>query len=291
MKKPTRKKRFYFLSNNIKEDNLSDKIGKETEEKENEDKSELKIILNPVSPKPKRIKFFDIDDKPEQKKQEKEKEIKKSEEDSSDKDNSFKLGLSESDNSSISDDEKEENNEVDEKVQQNKISPRFTKNFVKKKTFGVVLGETEDSQMPESPRKHKKKNAPQIQVKIAMSKIPGVSEHLFNHITKRMTAIINRCKIPIFNIDDYVFNKKLGEGGYAVIFSVFRKDDEEQKQFALKKIIAKTLTEIDKFTKEFEIMHNCIHENIMKIYGICIRILDQTTYALYVLMELSERDW
>ena len=286
-----RKKRFYFLSNNIKEDNLSDKIGKETEEKENEDKSELKIILNPVSPKPKRIKFFDIDDKPEQKKQEKEKEIKKSEEDSSDKDNSFKLGLSESDNSSISDDEKEENNEVDEKVQQNKISPRFTKNFVKKKTFGVVLGETEDSQMPESPHKHKKKNAPQIQVKIAMSKIPGVSEHLFNHITKRMTAIINRCKIPIFNIDDYVFNKKLGEGGYAVIFSVFRKDDEEQRQFALKKIIAKTLTEIDKFTKEFEIMHNCIHENIMKIYGICIRILDQTTYALYVLMELSERDW
>ena len=38
-------------------------------------------------------------------------------------------------------------------------------------------------------------------------------------------------------------------------------------------------------------MHNLDHENIMKIYGICIRILDQTTYALYVLMELSERDW
>ena len=124
-----------------------------------------------------------------------------------------------------------------------------------------------------------------------MSKIPGVSEHLFNHITKRMTSIINRCKIPVFNIDDYVFNKKLGQGGYAVIFSVFKKDDENQKQFALKKIIAKTLTEIDKFTKEFEIMHNCIHDNIMKIYGICIRILDQTTYALYVLMELSDHDW
>ena len=153
------------------------------------------------------------------------------------------------------------------------------------------MGETEDSTSLESPRKHKKKNAPQIQVKIAMSKIPGVSEHLFNHINKRMTAILNRCKIPVFNIEDYVFNKKLGEGGYAVIFSVFKKDDEEQKQFALKKIIAKTLTEIDKFTKEFEIMHNCLHENIMKIYGICIRILDQTTYALYVLMELSERDW
>ena len=124
-----------------------------------------------------------------------------------------------------------------------------------------------------------------------MSKIPGVSEHLFNHINKRMTSILNRCKIPVFNIEDYVFNKKVGEGAFGVIFSVFKKDDEEQKQFALKKIIAKTLTEIDKFTKEFEIMHNLDHENIMKIYGICIRILDQTTYALYVLMELSERDW
>ena len=282
-----RKKRFFFLSNNnLNEVNLSDKVEKETEEKEIENKNELKIVLNPVSPKPKRIKFFDMDDKPEQKK--KENEIKNKEEKSSD--SSFTLEKSDSDNLSLSDDEKDE---VDEKAQENKASPRVFRNFVKKKTFGIVLGETEteESQSPESPRKHKKKNAPQIQVKVAMSKIPGVSEHLFNHITKRMTAILNRVKIPVFNIDDYVFNKKLGEGGYAVIFSVFRKDDEEQKQFALKKIIAKTLTEIDKFTKEFEIMHNCIHENIMKIYGICIRILDQTTYALYVLMELSERDW
>ncbi len=281
-----RKKRFFFLNNNTKEENLSDKVEKETEEKESENKNELKIILNPVSPKPKRIKFLDMDDKPEPKK--KEIEIKKNEENSND--SSLKLEQSDLDDSSLSSDEKDE---VDEKVQENKASPRFTRNFVKKKTCGIVLGETEteETQPPESPRKHKKKNAPQIQVKIAMSKIPGVSEHLFNHITKRMTAILNRVKIPVFNIDDYVFNKKLGEGGYAVIFSVFRKDDEEQKQFALKKIIAKTLTEIDKFTKEFEIMHNCIHENIMKIYGICIRILDQTTYALYVLMELSERDW
>ena len=171
------------------------------------------------------------------------------------------------------------------------IPINFNRNLLKKKTTGVVLGESGDIQPPDSPLKRKKKNAPQIQVKVAMSHIPGVSEHLFNHITKRMTSILNRCKIPVFNIEDYVFNKKLGQGGYAVIFSVFKKDDENQKQFALKKIIAKTLTEIDKFTKEFEIMHNCIHENIMKIYGICIRILDQTTYALYVLMELSDHDW
>ena len=183
--------------------------------------------------------------------------------------------------------------EEEEEEEETQIkSPRNKKlSFLKKKTNGIVLNETEFLNALESPRKRKKKNAPQIQVKIAMSKIPGVSEHLFNHINKRMTSILNRCKIPVFNIEDYVFNKKVGEGAFGVIFSVFKKDDEEQKQFALKKIIAKTLTEIDKFTKEFEIMHNLDHENIMKIYGICIRILDQTTYALYVLMELSERDW
>jgi serine/threonine protein kinase len=124
-----------------------------------------------------------------------------------------------------------------------------------------------------------------------MSKIPGISEHLFNHIKKRMTTILNRCKIPVFNVEDYIFNKKLGEGSYAVIFSVYKNDDKDRKQLALKKIIAKTLTEIDKFTKEFELVHSCIHPNIMKIYGICIRMLDQTTYALYVLMELSYCDW
>ena len=51
------------------------------------------------------------------------------------------------------------------------------------------------------------------------------------------------------------------------------------------------MTEIDKFTKEFELVHSCIHPNIMEIYGICIRMLDQTTYSLYVLMEISKGDW
>ena len=135
----------------------------------------------------------------------------------------------------------------------------------------------------------KRKSIPEI--KITMSKIPGISDNLFKLIMKRMTSILNRCKIPVFNIEDYTFNKKLGEGSFAVIFAVYKNDDKEKKQLALKKIIAKTLTEIDKFTKEFELVHSCIHPNIMEIYGICIRMLDQTTYSLYVLMELSHTDW
>ena len=297
------KKRFYHLNNSHREFNLSDK--KEKDEKENTEKKEKKekkekINLNIIS-KNKSDQYKSNTKETAEKEKEPEKEpINKSPENKKnsyksnnkekEKENSIDFDDDKEEDKSISDLDLEEEEEIEEEA--NNKSPSIKRTgFVKKKTIGIILGETEDSSGIESPRKQKKKNAPQIQVKIAMSKIPGVSEHLFNHINKRMTSILNRCKIPVFNIEDYVFNKKLGEGGYAVIFSVFKKDDEEQKQFALKKIIAKTLTEIDKFTKEFEIMHNCIHENIMKIYGICIRILDQTTYALYVLMELSERDW
>ena len=299
------KKRFFRFNNvNNKDFNISDKESKEEKEekintKEKEKKERINLNLKVIS------KNENSEKEQEQVKEPEQNNINKSKENIN-KANKSNDNNNESKEESINFEEDEENlsnpdsgndlelsEEGEESSEKNgNLSPRFKRqNLIKKKTIGIILGETEDSTSLESPRKRKKKNAPQIQVKIAMSKIPGVSEHLFNHINKRMTAILNRCKIPVFNIEDYVFNKKLGEGGYAVIFSVFKKDDEEQKQFALKKIIAKTLTEIDKFTKEFEIMHNCLHENIMKIYGICIRILDQTTYALYVLMELSERDW
>ena len=167
---------------------------------------------------------------------------------------------------------------------------KFKRSQNKRKTKGMEIREELDDNKEEEGDKGKiKKNAPKI--KIAMSKIQGVSEHLFNHIQKRMVTILNRCKIPIFNIEDYAFNRKLGQGSYAVIYSVSKKDDKDNKKMALKKIIAKTLTEIDKLSKEFELVYSCNHPNIMKIFGICIRMLDQTTYALYVLMELSHGDW
>ena len=125
----------------------------------------------------------------------------------------------------------------------------------------------------------------------AMSKIPGVSEHSYCVINKKINDILERSKIPVFNVEDYIYDKKLGEGSYAVIFLVYKSEDETGKEYAMKKIIAQSLNEIDKFTKEFELVYSCEHPNIMKIYGLCIRMLDQTTYCLYVLMERSKRDW
>ena len=122
-----------------------------------------------------------------------------------------------------------------------------------------------------------------------MSKIPGMSESLYNHVMKRISNITSKCSIPMMNIEDYTQEKKIGEGCYGIIYKVV--DKKEKKEFALKKIVSNKLQKISECIKEFELIYSCHHENIMKIYSYCIRILDSTTYALFVLMELSEGDW
>ena len=129
---------------------------------------------------------------------------------------------------------------------------------------------------------NKKKN-------VKMSKIPGMSENLYNHLMKRINNIISKCSIPLMNVEDYKLVQKIGQGSYGIIFRAVSKKDKQQ--FALKKIISNKLQKISEFIKEFELVYSCHHENIMKISSYCIRILDSTTYALYVLMELSEGDW
>ena len=119
--------------------------------------------------------------------------------------------------------------------------------------------------------------------------IPGISDHLLSHITKRINNILNNTKISQFNLEDYSVYRKLGEGSYGIIHCIIHEKTKEK--FALKKIIAHSLKKISEFTKEFELVHICHHPNILKIYGLNINILDQSTYSLQVLMEKAERDW
>ena len=182
------------------------------------------------------------------------------------------------DEEEIEEEELENNNKSKKESNKEKINKRKPEG---RKTHGHEIKEdsTEEKSIKQS----------EIKCQIPMSNIAGISEHLLNYINKRMNFILSRSKIPIINIEEYILYKKLGEGSYGVIYSVFKKN--EKKLYALKKIIAHTLNEIDEFTKEFELVHSCEHKNIMKIYGICLRILDSTTYALYVLMEYSNGDW
>ena len=110
------------------------------------------------------------------------------------------------------------------------------------------------------------------------------------HLKRRINNIFVKTKIPIFNIEDYKIDRKLGEGSYGIIYSV-NKHNQKTPAYALKKIVARTITEVCTFVKEFELVYSCNHPNIMKIYGLCLRILDSTTFALYVLMEKAKCDW
>ena len=125
---------------------------------------------------------------------------------------------------------------------------------------------------------------------VGIKNLVGLTDKLLNHMKRRINNIFTKIKIPIFNIEDYTINRKLGEGSYGIIFSV-NKQNQKSPMYALKKIVAKTITEVCDFIKEFELVYLCDHPNIMKIYGICLRILDTTTFAIYVLMEKSKYDW
>ena len=182
------------------------------------------------------------------------------------------------------DDEEEIEEEEIENHNKNKDNKNENNNNIKRRPEGRKTKGQEIKEDSSQELKPKDNN-----INIPMSNISGISEHLLNYINKRMNFILSRSKIPLIKIEEYILYKKLGEGSYGVIYSVFKQN--EKKLYALKKIVAHTLNEIDEFTKEFELVHSCEHKNIMKIYGICLRTLDSSTYALYVLMELSNGDW
>ena len=112
---------------------------------------------------------------------------------------------------------------------------------------------------------------------------------LYNSIQTKIKKILLKGHLPIFNIDNYKIEKQIGEGSFGHIYQVMNK--KNYIKYAMKKIIANNLTSLESFQLEFEIAHQNKHENILNILGICIRCLDQTTFVLYVLMELALYDW
>ena len=59
----------------------------------------------------------------------------------------------------------------------------------------------------------------------------------------------------------------------------------------MKKIIANDLNSLELYQKEFEIAHHEKHDSILDIKGSYIKCFDNTTYVLYVLMDLADKDW
>ena len=180
--------------------------------------------------------------------------------------------------------EKEEN-----KIENNNIEEDKDNQEEGEETNGIEVDNKNNPANEDNDNDNEKEKANNESNKSNIKKIQGMSAHLFSHITKRINHILSTSKIKQFNLDDYTIFRRLGEGSYGVIHCIIHEKTKEK--FALKKIIAYSLNKIQEFTKEFELVHLCDHPNILKIYGLNINLLDQTTYSLQVLMEKAERDW
>ena len=115
------------------------------------------------------------------------------------------------------------------------------------------------------------------------------NKELYDSLQNGIKKILEKGRLPQFNIDNYTIGKKIGDGAFAVLFSVV--NNKTKKKYALKKLTAHDLKLLEEFHREFEIVYHSDHENILNFYGICIRIYDSTTISLFVLMDLAERDW
>jgi len=115
------------------------------------------------------------------------------------------------------------------------------------------------------------------------------NKELYEKIQTGIKSILEKGKLPQFNIDNYTIEKKIGDGAFGVLFSVI--NNKTNKKYALKKLTASDLNSLEEFQKEFIIAYQSNHKNILNLYGICIRVYDSTTFALFVLMDLAECDW
>ena len=115
---------------------------------------------------------------------------------------------------------------------------------------------------------------------------------------RRLSILISQDKIdnlsksiniPSIEENDYNYLKPIGEGTYGIVYLVENKKTSEQ--FALKKIICRDFNELIKQKNELELLFSVNHEHILKLYGVQFKYLDETTSAIYVLMELAQNDW
>jgi serine/threonine protein kinase len=112
---------------------------------------------------------------------------------------------------------------------------------------------------------------------------------LYEQIQRKLKKILSKGKLPVFNIDNYIIGKQIGDGSFGTIFETT--NNKTQMKYALKKIVTSDINNLEKYQKEFEIVHQSTHPNILDIHGICFRCFDQTTFIIYVLMDLAKYDW
>ena len=122
-----------------------------------------------------------------------------------------------------------------------------------------------------------------------LSKSITENEKLYEEIQNKIKTMLSKGKLPLFNIKNYIIKKQIGDGSYGFIYQVVQKDT--RKEYAIKKIIASDIPTLQDFQTEFEIVHQNPHKYILNLYGICINVVDNDNFILYVLMDLADCDW
>ena len=106
---------------------------------------------------------------------------------------------------------------------------------------------------------------------------------------EKLNDLSNKTKIPFFDENNYNYIHLIGEGTYGFVYLV--ENNETLEQYALKKIICRDYIELIKQKDELELIYSIKHENILNIYGIQFKYLDETTSSIQILMELAKSDW
>lgn len=112
---------------------------------------------------------------------------------------------------------------------------------------------------------------------------------IYEEIQNKLKDIIYKVKLPMFNPDFYKIEKKIGEGTHGSIFQVM--NIKNGKRYAIKKIFSNDIILLKYIKKEFDLVYEAIHPNILSIYGIFVKCFDSNTFSISVLMDLGETDW
>ena len=112
---------------------------------------------------------------------------------------------------------------------------------------------------------------------------------LYEKMQKHLKQLIFHSHLPLFNPDIYQIESKIGEGTNGAIYQVVCL--KSGKKYAMKKLIANDLIVLKYLIKEFDLVYNVIHPNILSIYGMNIKCFDSSNFSLSVLMDLGITDW
>lgn len=104
----------------------------------------------------------------------------------------------------------------------------------------------------------------------------------------RMSEIRMNEKLGEFIYEEFKIISKIGEGSFGQIYHV---EDRQKRSYCMKKIVSSDLKDLNAFEQEYILVNKIRHDNVLRIYSICRRQLDSTTYVLYILMEKAVLDW